>query len=294
MPKGDGPATRQASAKGEASGNGQDLLRGEGLKKLRLRVLVAVAGIVVLLAALFLGDLPFALVLAAIIGLALNEFYALFRSQHYRPNEVLGLIGGVALPLAAYAFGLPGVAAVLCVTTIAGLVWYVAFSSTTFADISVTLSGVLYVGFLLSFLVLTRLLQLGIWLVMLVFVAVWVNDIVAYFVGVTVGRTKLAPRISPGKTWEGTVAGIAASAGILAALYFVPQLDAFERAILGGVVGLVAIFGDLAESRVKRELGVKDSSKMLPGHGGFLDRFDSLLFASGAGYYLFTALFKLR
>ncbi len=266
----------------------------KGFAGLRLRVLVAVAGVVVLVGALFLGDLPFAVVVAAVSCLALNEFYGLFRTKHYRPNEVLGLIAAGAFPLAAFVYGPPGVGAVLFLATIASLVWYLVFSSTTFADIAITLAGFVYTGFLLSFLVLTRLLSIGIWLVLAVFAAVWVNDIVAYFVGVAIGKRKLAPDISPGKTWEGSIAGIIAAVVMLAALTFFPALDATERAILGGVIAVVGLAGDLVESRVKRELDVKDSGKLLAGHGGFMDRFDAMFFAAGAGYYLFTTLFKLR
>ncbi|RJQ54298.1 MAG: phosphatidate cytidylyltransferase [Actinobacteria bacterium] len=267
--------------------------KSEGFRNLRLRVLAGSVGIILLLGALFLGDAPFALVIALVAGLALNEFYGLFRARHYRPNEVLGLSAGVAFPVAAYVFGLAGLPVVAFASVVAAFCWYVAFSQTNFADMAITVAGSFYVGLLLSFLVLARSLDVGVWLVLLILVATWVNDTAAYFVGVALGRSRLAPRVSPGKTWEGTIAGILAAGVVLAALAFFPYLDLVERTILGVVVAAAGVAGDLAESRLKRELDVKDSGKAIPGHGGFLDRFDSLIFAAGTGYYLLTALFKL-
>lgn len=270
------------------------MARSEGVGNLSLRIAAGAAGIIIIVATLFLGGLPFALALIIVAGLALNEFYSLFREHHFRPNEVLGIVAGAAFPLAALTYGRTGMTAILFLATTATLIWYLAFPKTGLADMSITVFGSVYVGFLLSYLILIRGLGNGVWLVLLVLVATWINDIVAYAVGVTLGRTKLAPSISPGKTWEGTIAGIAAATLVLGAMTFITYLDTVERTILGGVVGLAAIAGDLAESRLKRELGVKDAGKLIPGHGGFLDRFDSLLFVSGASYYLLTALFKLR
>lgn len=266
----------------------------KALGNLRLRVLAAVVGMVVIVGALFVGSAPFALVVAAISALALREFYALFRAHRYHPNEVLGLIAGALFPLSALVFGKTGLVGISFLLVLATLLWYVAFSKTRLADMAITVFGAVYVGFLLSFLVLIRGLDHGPSLVLLVLAATWINDTVAYFVGVTIGQAKLAPKISPGKTWEGTIGGIAATTAALAALGIVSYLDVIERTILGAVVATSAIAGDLVESRIKRELKVKDSGVLIPGHGGFLDRFDSMVFVSGAAYFILTMLFKLR
>lgn len=266
----------------------------KSLGSLRLRVAAAVVGIVVILGALHLGAVPFALVVATISAFALNEFYALFREKHQRPNEVLGVVAGVSFPLGAVLAGKTGLVSALFLAAAATALWYLVFPKTKLTDMAVTLFGAVYIGFMLSFLVLVQALNHGTWLVMLVLGATWINDTAAYFAGVTLGRRRLAPNVSPGKTWEGTVVGVGLTTLALGAMVFVTYLDTIERLILGGVVATAAIGGDLAESRIKRELGVKDAGKLIPGHGGFLDRFDSLLLVSGTSYYLLTVLFKLR
>lgn len=266
----------------------------KALGNLRLRVVVATAGIIVIVGALFIGRLAFALVIAAICGLALNEFYALARQHDCWPNEVLGVIAGAAFPLAAVAYGLAGLVAVVFAATAVTLIWYLVFAKTNLADMAMTLLGAVYVGLLLSFLVLIAGFHYGTQLVLLVLVGTWINDTVAYLVGVTFGSRKLAPGISPGKTWEGTIGGVAMTVAAFGAMSFIAYLDVFERVILGAVIAIAAVVGDLAESRMKRELGVKDAGKRIPGHGGFLDRFDSLMLVSGASYYILTVLFKLR
>ncbi len=266
----------------------------KALANLRLRVVVAIAGIVAILGALQAGRMAFAVVIAAICGLALGEFFALARQHHCRPNEVLGVAVGCALPLAAVLYNQAGLVFVLAAATVLTLLWYLSFSGTNLTDMAMTLFGTAYVGLLLSFLVLIDGLGKGTQLVLLVLVGTWINDTVAYLGGVALGKRKLAPDVSPGKTWEGTIIGAAATVGALGAMVFVTYLDTVERMILGGTIAAAAVIGDLAESRIKRELGVKDAGRRIPGHGGFLDRFDSLLFVSPASYYVLTALFKLR
>jgi len=266
----------------------------KALANLRLRVVVAIAGIVAILGALQAGRMAFAVVIAAICGLALGEFFGLTRQHHCRPNEVLGVAAGCALPLAAVLYNQAGLIFVLAAATVLTLLWYLAFSGTNLTDMAMTLFGTAYVGLLLSFLVLIDGLGKGTQLVLLVLVGTWINDTVAYLGGVALGKRRLAPDVSPGKTWEGTIIGGASTVGALGAMVFVTYLDTVERMILGGTIAVAAVIGDLAESRIKRELGVKDAGRRIPGHGGFLDRFDSLLFVSPASYYVLTALFKLR
>ena len=126
-------------------------------------------------------------------------------------------------------------------------------------------------------------------LLMLLFVCVVLADIAAYYVGRAVGRRRLAPVLSPKKTWAGAVAGVAASmAGALVAqAWFYQRLAPGHALVLGFALGLAAIVGDLAESMVKRSANVKDSSRLLPGHGGLLDRTDSLLFAGPLLFYYY-------
>ena len=121
-----------------------------------------------------------------------------------------------------------------------------------------------------------------------IILSVWANDVFAYLIGSTMGRHKLAPRISPGKSWEGLAAGTLFTVAIWIGLHFVidSPVSLTWLALTDVGVSAAAIVGDLAESRLKREAGVKDSGRLLPGHGGFLDRFDSLILVSVVAYYL--------
>ncbi len=152
-----------------------------------------------------------------------------------------------------------------------------------------TIAGILYIGWLLSHLVALRGLDDGRNWVLFVLFATWVSDTAAFFIGRRFGRHKLAPNISPGKTWEGAIGGLC-GAIIVSILFFTPtpfQLPlTYRQAIpLGILISVLGQLGDLAESLLKRNLEVKDSGNLMPGHGGILDRIDSLLFASTVVYY---------
>jgi phosphatidate cytidylyltransferase len=152
-----------------------------------------------------------------------------------------------------------------------------------------TIAGILYIGWFLSHLVALRGLENGRNLVFLVLFATWISDTTAFFVGRRFGRHKLAPAISPAKTWEGTIGGVC-GAVVVSILFFTPTL--FQLPLGGGQVILLSVLvsilgqvGDLIESLLKRNLGVKDSGRLMPGHGGILDRIDSLILAGIVVYY---------
>ena len=130
----------------------------------------------------------------------------------------------------------------------------------------------------------SRLYGWGGYTVISIFAAIWICDTAAYFVGRSIGRHKLFPRVSPNKTWEGAVAGFIAAIGVflLARVLVLPYLSVPQSIVCGSIVGIIGQVGDLAESLLKRDAGVKDSSSLIPGHGGVLDRFDSLLFVAPA------------
>ena len=159
------------------------------------------------------------------------------------------------------------------------------------ASMGTTLLGVVWVaGGLSLLLVLRDVPQHGRLAVFTVLLAVWADDSAAYFVGRVIGRHRMAPTISPGKTWEGFVAGtLAAVAVCFFALYKQHFLTNLQAVALGGAVAVTAVLGDLFESAVKRDLGVKDSGRILGGHGGMLDRIDAQLFAVPAAYVLVLA-----
>ena len=156
-------------------------------------------------------------------------------------------------------------------------------------DVGMRLAGVVYVALLMSHFVLLRTTtgELGPWWLLMACVVVWSNDTCAYYGGRAIGKNKLAPRISPGKTVEGAISGLIG--GTVAALIYVKfapvELGLMETVALAVVVGLFGIVGDLAESVIKRGAGAKDSGTIIPGHGGILDRIDSMLFAVPVVYY---------
>lgn len=151
-----------------------------------------------------------------------------------------------------------------------------------------TVFGIVYIGLPFALLVSLRTIAEGSWWVIYVLVITWISDTAAYFVGKAFGKEKLAPRISPGKTWEGTAASLVAAAAfsVFYLNWMIPAFGIAWAVLAGVVVNAAGQIGDLAESAMKRGAGVKDSSAILPGHGGILDRIDALLFAVPALWYI--------
>ena len=232
--------------------------------------------------------------LALVGGLvALHELYTLAREL--RPLLLAGYLGFVlalvGLELGGLAWMVGGIVSTLFLSFVVFGLSDVRPSAT--ASFGVTLLGALWIGGGIGFLLLVREIPHdGFWAVMAVLFTVFVADTAAFFVGRAVGRHRMAPVISPGKTWEGFVAGVlAAMATTFLILY--QDRDQFlsipEMLGLGAAVAFAAVAGDLFESAVKRDLGVKDSGRLLGGHGGMLDRLDALLWAGPAAYFVILA-----
>lgn len=163
-------------------------------------------------------------------------------------------------------------------------------STTAAIDFNITLGGVLYLGWLGAHLVALRDLPDGAWWFLLVLPVMWVGDGAAYFVGSHFGKHKMFPRVSPKKSWEGYIGGVIAGAlsGVLfASLWHLraPLITVDKGLLLGVVIAILSPVGDLGESMLKRAVGMKDTSQLLPGHGGVMDRIDSWLWAAVIGYY---------
>lgn len=230
----------------------------------------------------------------ALVGglMALHELYEMARSL--RPI-VLGGFAGLTLVLLGTQLGGPtwllgGILATVAVSFFLFLVSSARQSAT--AGFAVTLLGVVWVGGGLAHLLLVRDVPGdGRLLVFTALLAVFADDTAAFFVGRAIGRHKLSPAISPGKSWEGFVGGtIAAVLVAFFALYEQDVMSSWETLVFGGAIALSATAGDLFESAVKRDLGTKDSGRVLAGHGGVLDRVDSLLWAGPTAYYALLAL----
>ncbi|MDR0459331.1 MAG: phosphatidate cytidylyltransferase [Coriobacteriales bacterium] len=228
-------------------------------------------------------------------GLCAFELYAMLRSDAKLPNEIIGIVTAAAFPAAYFFWHFNGLLSLTVSSATVLLVWYVFYTPARITDVALTLFGSCYTGLLLSSLINIRDILPGFWggvLVVGILLSVWANDAFAYFVGSKIGRHKLAPRISPNKSYEGFLAGVVGSVAAWSLLVFIPELNlTLVWAIVGGLfTGVMGILGDLVESRIKRATGFKDSSKLLPGHGGFLDRCDSLLIVAAITSLYFRVL----
>ena len=231
--------------------------------------------------------------LALVGGLvALHELYAIARGLH--PIVLGGYAGLVFTLLGAQLGGTTWVLAGILSTVAAALLVFFVSSArqNAVAGFAVTLLGVAWVGGGLSHFMLVRdVPDDGRLLVFTILLTVFADDTAAFFVGRAIGRHRLAPAISPGKSWEGFVAGTLAGVAVtFFSLYEQDVVSTGESLVLGLVIALAATLGDLFESAVKRDLGVKDSGRLLGGHGGVLDRVDSLLWAGPAAYLALLAL----
>jgi phosphatidate cytidylyltransferase len=231
--------------------------------------------------------------LAVLAGLvALHEYYGMARSL--RPLVPAGYAGLVLMLLGAQLGGTVWMLGGF-LTTLA-LAFLLKGISVTRQSLTVavatTVLGTTWVGFGLAYVLLMRdLPEHGRLAIFTVLLAVFAADTLAYFTGRLIGRHKLAPVLSPGKTWEGLVASTVAAVLVsFFALYHQHFLTVGESLVLGAAIAVAAPMGDLFESGVKRDLGVKDSGRILAAHGGVLDRLDALLFAAVAAYYVILAL----
>jgi phosphatidate cytidylyltransferase len=255
------------------------------------RLLVTVVALPAVLYLVWLGGWwIFALALvAALVGL--HELYAMARGL--RPLVLAGYAGAIATLLGAHLGGAAWMTGGFVLTLFLAFVLYgiAETRQTATITISSTVTGVAWIALGLGHLILLRALpENGRLAVFTVLLAVFADDTAAYGVGRLIGRTKLAPRLSPAKTWEGFLAGTAVAIAVaFFALYDQDFLTISESLVLGAVIALAGAAGDLFESALKRDLQVKDSGRLLGAHGGMLDRIDAHLFAAVAAFYVIVA-----
>lgn len=293
------------------------------------RVAVAVVAIPPIVWMTLQGGYWFFVLVAAISGLALHEFYGLMEAKGTKPQHALGLFFGFVvnaafiyerLQIETYnlfaSFGvhlsmfslhqfilLVLLLFVLCV----GLVELFRTQGSALLNAGATIAGVMLISLFFGALIglrelfpfgfpahkffavgiagepeLARIHQWGGWTVVTLFAAIWMCDTAGYFGGLTLGKHRLFERVSPKKSWEGAVFGYVAAVGtfLLCRALVIDYLSVTHAVVLGSFVGIFGQIGDLVESRFKRDAGVKDTSTILPGHGGIYDRFDSLAFLS--------------
>ena len=237
---------------------------------------------------LILGPTPFFVFAALMILLAQGEFYAAVKRAGYDPALALGVVSGSVLLFGAYFRGEPAISLIVFLTLLFTFIWYMAGEQkgSLVGSISVTMLGVAYVPLLGVFAALMlRRPQDGRGIILVTIGVVAIYDILAYAGGSRFGRHVMAPKISPNKTWEGV--GIATVGILLLGTFVAPVLGPwnFQQAfVFAALMCVTAPVGDLIESMIKRDLGIKDMGMIIPGHGGALDRLDSILFSAPAAY----------
>ncbi|MBI4364573.1 MAG: phosphatidate cytidylyltransferase [Candidatus Latescibacteria bacterium] len=268
-----------------------------------MRVVSAAVFLPLLVGMAWVGGPAYLVFALVMVALALFEFYRMMSSKGLAPHWKSGFLAALIFPIGVYVRLRTHrteewhVAGLLTILLVAVLLAELRRGSgkQTLVNVSATLLGVLYVGWLGSHVCALRELPwslrqpyaLGMSYALLPFFLAWSCDTAAYLVGRGWGRHRLAPGISPHKSTEGAVAGLLAcvAAGLLARIWFARYLSVPEALVLGALVGVFAQLGDLVESLLKRDADAKESSSFIPGHGGVLDRFDSILFAAPLVYY---------
>jgi len=270
------------------------------------RLLVAVILLPVGLLAMFSGENYFAILMAVFFMVATYEFIGISRIGGYHPAD-FALYGTILLMPLGRTFW-PQIDPMLTLVFfvlaagIYHLIHYERGRNHTIADMAFTFTGMIYLGVLGSHFMAIRGLPGGEWWVLVTLTSVWSADTGAYLIGKRIGKTPLAPRLSPKKTWEGYIGGLV-MAGVLAPLLLMfyrwmnwpvdPAITIPRVVILGVVMGIFTVAGDLMISMLKRTYSLKDTGTILLGHGGVLDRIDSWLWAVSIGYYLITAIFLI-
>jgi phosphatidate cytidylyltransferase len=258
------------------------------------RVLSAVALIPIVAWVVYAGNWWFLGFLAVAGMLAAREFYQLMQHGGYRPAQVIGLLLLLSLLLDAHkpSWGIARPAIALLI--ILAFVWHLFQKEDATPTVSwaLTVMGGLYLGGFLGHFLLLRARPDGLAWTALALLSTWISDSGAYFVGRAIGRHKLWPRISPKKSWEGAIGGFVT--GVLGTMLvaWLAGLPVGHGAAIGMLIPIITPFGDFAISMMKRQVNVKDSGNLIPGHGGMLDRVDSLLFSAVVVYYYATWLVR--
>jgi phosphatidate cytidylyltransferase len=256
------------------------------------RVITGAIAAAVALVCFAIGTIPTLILATAIVGLAAAEFYEALRRAGYHTATLVGLLGCVAIVPIAYDQGKDAFPMMIFLVVAFTMLWYLfeVMRARPVVNIALTLMVFCYIGCFGAFAGLFLAADSGVGYILGVVLCVIAYDIVGWFVGSTMGRTPLMPRISPNKTMEGLLGGMAAA--FVMAIVVVNVIGGwkegglFDGVLLGIVIAVTAPLGDLVESMIKRDLGVKDLGTLLPGHGGISDRFDALLFTLPAAYYV--------
>jgi len=258
------------------------------LSNLQQRIITGIIGASIMVGGVYYNAYTFGLLFLAITILAQIEFYTLLKVDNHKPLVVLGTVIGTAVYGITFGFmtGLLPIISYLILFPLCTLIYFVKLYKTEekpFTNIAFTFLGVLYVAVPFSLFQYVAFINLQYHWEMVAgsLFLLWASDTGAYFAGTYLGKHKLFPRVSPKKSWEGSLGGLIASmlvAWILAINF--GTIAPYKWFVLSGLIVVAGTYGDLVESLFKRSIAIKDSGSILPGHGGFLDRFDGLLLST--------------
>ena len=253
------------------------------------RLISGIVLVIIALATIISGSWILFFTLLAVSLIGMRELYKVMKvsDEHVTVLELVGYLGAVLYYIAMKAdFGNYGTMAIIISMILILFVYVFGYPKYHAEQVMAAFFGVVYVAVMLSFIYLTRSLPDGKFLVWLIFLCSWGCDTCAYCVGMLIGKHKMAPVLSPKKSIEGAVGGVAGAA-LLGVIYAAAtQGKMAEYALICAVGALISMVGDLAASAIKRNQNIKDYGKLIPGHGGILDRFDSVIITAPVIYYL--------
>lgn len=266
------------------------------------RILTALVLAVIGLPAIIYGGVFYFLVIAIFLVGSAWEYVRLYRTVQFEPHELVTVAGVLVIATARFFFAQTAAPLFVVFVLLAMTVHLVAFErgrDQAGLDFAITVAGITYLGWVGSYLLDLRIVgneEMGLWWWFIVLPIVWAGDTGAYSIGTVYGRHKMSPRLSPKKSWEGYFAGVFTS--VLIGAFFAyafsslgPRplaglINPIQGGLLGLFIGALVPLGDLGESMLKRQSGLKDSSNVFPGHGGFLDRVDSWIWGAAIGYFI--------
>jgi phosphatidate cytidylyltransferase len=259
----------------------------------RVGTIVVLLPIVII--SVWVGTWTTTILVAIFTGLAAWEYARLFKTGKYSQSTALIITGSLALVFARQLWSFPGSDAVLALLIMVFMIYhtftYQRGVDTAALDFGISLAGVVYLGWMMSYFISLRSLPDGFWWIALAFLASMFSDMGAFLIGSRFGKHKMMTLVSPNKSWEGYLGGVVVSILLTALIawvvhFLIPAVTLQAGLWMGLVISILAPLGDFGESMLKRPFGIKDSSNLIPGHGGFLDRIDAFLWAAVLGYYL--------
>ena len=270
---------------------------GEKIRELAVRGATGAIVVAVVLGALYAGGRAWTLLVSVLSILSLSEFYGMV-SRKFKVSKGVGFIAAILILFTA-SDGIHPISLVLTLCIASFVILFLEIArrelrgeSYAIWNMGGTMAGILYIVIPWTFMILLRRLPSGGILLFTMFLCTWGCDVAAYLIGSRWGRIRLCENVSPKKTWEGFIGGLSASVLAGVSVAYILETQPMPFIYVGLICGIAGQIGDLAESVIKRETGVKDSGKLIPGHGGILDRFDSVLVSGLLVYVIFGVILR--